>query len=265
MPKRSLAISVLAGRRIAIIGLVAGLVAAACSPPAKAPAEPVTVFAAASLTDALAEIADAYEAASGRPVRLSFGASGAIARQVQAGAPADVVLLADETWMDRLQAAGLLAEGGRVDLLSNSLVVIAASDAETGPDPFAWLEARGGRLAIGDPESVPAGTYGRDWLRAAGRWEGLSERIVTASDVRAVRTFVERGEAGLGVVYRSDTVGAPGIRIVAEPAAADRPDIVYPAATTRQGAARGGGFMTFLRGPEARRIFVARGFEPIPS
>ena len=243
--------------------LIAGLVVAGCAPPANAPVEPVTVFAAASLTDALGEIARAHERASGQPVRLSFGASGAIARQVQAGAPADVVLLADPVWMDRLEGAGLLAMGSRVDLLRNALVLIAAADAETGTDPFAWLATRNGRIVIGDPGSVPAGAYARDWLKASGQWDALQDRIVTASDVRAVRTFVERGEASLGVVYRSDTVGAEGVRIVGEPEADARPEIVYPAASTVAGADRAGAFMAFLRGPEAARIFIANGFEPI--
>lgn len=251
-------------RRVALFGLLAGLVGAACSPTAKAPPEPVTVFAAASLTDALGEIATAYERTSGQPVRLSFGASGAVARQIQSGAPADLVILADPKWMDRLQDADLLTPGSRVDLLSNHLVLIAASDAQTGADPFDWLSKTDGKLVVGDPDSVPAGTYARTWLQKTGRWQGLRSRIVTAADVRAVRTFVERGEAGLGVVYRSDTVGVPTVKIVGEPTASDQPAILYPAATTRSGAAGAQGFMAFLRGPEAKRIFAASGFEPVP-
>lgn len=235
----------------------------ACSPAENAPVAPVTVFAAASLTDALGEIGTAYERASGQSVRLSFAASGAVARQVQAGAPADVVVLADEIWMDRLQTADVLAEGSRFDLLRNTLVVIAPADAALTNDPFAGLAAAGGKLAIGDPESVPAGAYARTWLQATGRWDGLQPHLVTTADVRAVRTFVERGEAALGVVYRSDTVGAPGVRIVAEPAPAEQPSILYPAAATRDGVERGKAFLTFLQGPEAKRILTAHGFAPL--
>ena len=224
----------------------------------------MTVFAAASLTDALGEIATAYERASGQSVRLSFAASGAVARQVQSGAPADVVILADEVWMDRLQAAEVLAPGTRVDLLRNRLVVIARTDAARVPDPFAGLQDRNARIAIGDPESVPAGDYARTWLKASGRWEGLQPHLVTAADVRAVRTFVERGEAALGIVYRSDTIGATGVRIVIEPPASEQPDILYPAAATRDGLARGRPFLAFLQGAEARRILTAHGFEPFP-
>jgi molybdate transport system substrate-binding protein len=246
-----------------LAGLIGGLSLAACGPSEKSSTAPVTVFAAASLTDALGEIATAYERASGQSVRLSFAASGAVARQIQAGAPADVVVLADETWMDRLQAADAVAPGTRIDLLRNTLVVISPADAAPGGDPFARLATTGGKIAIGDPDSVPAGDYARTWLQSTGRWEGLQPYIVTAADVRAVRTFVERGEAALGIVYRSDTVGATGVRIVAEPPPAQQPSILYPAAATRNGAARGRAFLAFLQGPEARRILAARGFESL--
>lgn len=262
MRRRSLAISQFSSRRALLAGLLGGLCLAACSPSDTIPAAPVTVFAAASLTDALGEIATAYERASGQPVRLSFAASGAVARQVQAGAPADVVILADTVWMDRLQAADRLAPNTRSELLRNTLVVIAPADATTSADPLGALTAGRGKLAIGDPESVPAGDYARTWLRASGRWEELQPNIVTAADVRAVRTFVERGEAALGIVYRSDTVGVPGVKIVVEPPAAEQPSIVYPVAATREAAGTAGAFLAFLTGPEATRIFVAHGFRP---
>lgn len=241
-----------------------GLIVAACSPGPRAPASPITVFAAASLTDALGKIAAAYETATSQAVRLSFGASGAVARQVQAGAPADLVVLADPVWMDRLQASEVLAPDSRIDLVKNRLVLIAPVSAAIGADPFAWLSDTKGKLVIGDPDSVPAGNYARTWLRKTGRWNGIQPSIVTAADVRSVRTFVERGEAGLGVIYRSDTVGAPGVKIVGAPAAVDQPTIIYPAAMTRNGAKTARGFMDFLRGPEAARIFAAHGFDPVP-
>lgn len=257
---RSLAISRFSSRRVFLAGLLGGVFVAACSPPENTPVAPVTVFAAASLTDALGEIATAYERASGQSVRLSFAASGAVARQIQAGAPADVVILADTVWMDRLQAADRLAPETRSDLLRNTLVVIAPADAPTGADPLGVLAAGRGKLAIGDPDSVPAGDYARTWLRASGRWEHLQSNIVTAADVRAVRTFVERGEAALGIVYRSDAIGAAGVRIVIEPPEAEQPSIVYPAAATREAAGNAEAFLAFLTGPEATRIFVAHGF-----
>lgn len=261
---RSCAITLLSSRRSAIAGLILGLIVSGCSPTKTTTPTSVTVFAAASLTDALGEIATVYEAETGQRVRLSFGASGGVARQIQAGAPADAVVLADRVWMDRLEAEGTLSPGSRADLLRNHLVVIASDTAQTGPDPFTWLLANKGRFAIGDPDSVPAGDYARTWLQKTGQWQALQSRIVTAADVRAVRTFVERGEAELGVVYQSDTVGASGVKIVARPVGTDEPDILYPAAATVAGAERAAPFLAFLKGSKARRIFAAHGFDPAP-
>ncbi len=245
--------------------VLAGLVlvaSAACSPtPSSRPEAVVTVFAAASLTEALTEIAADYERAGGGRVRLSFAASGAVARQVEAGAPADVVILADPVWMDRLAAAGRLGER-RFDLLGNDLVVIAPAQAAVSEDPFATLPA-GSRVAIGDPESVPAGAYARTWLQATGRWEAVRERLVFAADVRGVRAFVARHEAALGVVYRSDVVGQDEIRIVLEPPPPEQPAIVYPAAETADGGTEGRAFLDYLRTPRAAAVFRRHGFEPV--
>ena len=245
--------------------VLAGLVLvalAACSPtPSSRPEDTVTVFAAASLTDALTEIAADYERAGGPRVRLSFAASGAVARQVEAGAPADVVILADPIWMDRLAAAGRLGER-RFDLLGNDLVVIAPAEAAVSEDPFATLPA-GSRVAIGDPESVPAGAYARTWLQATGRWDAVRERLVFAADVRGVRAFVARHEAALGVVYRSDVVGQDEVRIVLEPPPPEQPAIVYPAAETADGGTEGRAFLDYLRTPRAAAVFRRHGFEPV--
>ena len=245
--------------------VLAGLVLvalAACSPtPSSRPEDTVTVFAAASLTDALTEIAADYERTEESRVRLSFAASGAVARQVEAGAPADVVILADPVWMDRLAAAGRLGER-RFDLLGNDLVVIAPAEAAVSEDPFATLPA-GSRVAIGDPESVPAGAYARTWLQATGRWEAVRERLVFAADVRGVRAFVARHEAALGVVYRSDVVGQDEVRIVLEPPPPEQPAILYPAAETADGGAEGRAFLDHLRTPRAAAIFRRHGLEPV--
>ena len=245
--------------------VLASLVAvalAACSPtPSSGPEATVTVFAAASLTDALTEIAADYERAGGTRVRLSFGASGAVARQVQAGAPADVVILADPIWMDRLAAAGRLGRQ-RFDLLANALVVIAPVDAAASQDVFEALSG-GGRLAIGTPESVPAGAYARTWLQATGRWKAVQDRLVFAADVRGVRAFVARHEAALGIVYRSDVVGQDAVRIVLEPPPEEQPAIVYPAAGAADGGAEGRALLDYLRTPRAAAIFRLHGFEPV--
>lgn len=250
-------------RRMAAAGTVLLLALCACSPAPKPAPEPVTVFAAASLTDALGQVAVDYEAATGQAVRLSFAASGSVARQIEGGAPADVVILADRPWMNKLEAAGRIAPDSRLDLLGNRLVVISAADARIEGDPFAWQARTGGRLAIGDPDSVPAGAYARTWLQRTGRWPALEPRLVTATDVRAVRSFVAHGEAALGVVYRSDTVGVSSVRVVAEPSAGEQPEIVYPAALTVDARAGSDRFLQFLRSPRAAAVFRHFGFEPL--
>ena len=218
------------------------------------------MFAAASLTDALESVAASYQRETGQAVRLSFAGSGAVARQVQSGAPADLVILADEPWMDRLQEAGRVRPGTRRDLLTNTLVVIAGPDAPQSADPLAWVSNGDRKLVIGDPESVPAGAYARTWLQGIGRWEALQPHLVTAADVRAARTFVERGEAALGVVYRSDAVGAQGVRVVLTPPPEQQPRIVYPAALLKDAAPGADDFLAYLEGPEARAAFEAAGF-----
>lgn len=239
-------------------------VIAACSPPAARPVAPVTVFAAASLTDALGELATAYEKETGQPVRLSFAASGQVARQVEAGAPADLVVLADEPWMDRLAQAGRVDAASRTDLLSNRLVLVSAPDAVVDGDPLVWLGRTGGKLVIGDPDSVPAGAYARDWLKRRGAWDGLQSSLVTAADVRAVRGFVARGEAKLGIVYRSDAIGSNQVKVVLEPTADEQPKIVYPAALTSAATPAAAAFLPWLRTPQAAAVFERYGFEPLP-
>ena len=247
------------------LGLLAPLLAAvvACSPASAPTAPPLTVFAAASLTDALGELTTEYEKQTGQVVRLSFAASGQVARQVEAGAPADLVILADESWMNRLDAAGRLDRSTRIDLLGNRLVIVTSQNTPIEGDPLTWLQAVGGKLAIGDPDSVPAGAYARDWLKRQGRWDGLRSSLVTAADVRAVRSFVARGEAQLGIVYRSDAIGDAGIRVVLEPSPVDQPKIVYPAALTADALPPAAAFLVWLRTPEAGAVFRRYGFEPL--
>lgn len=250
--------------RAAVLAGLSLTLFAACSPrEQRADAPPVVVFAAASLTDALSEIAEDYERDTGQAVRLSFAASGAVARQIEAGAPAELVLLADRPWMDRLQAAGRVRPDSRTDLLGNRLVLVTARDTAVVGEPLDWLRRTGGRLVIGDPESVPAGAYAREWLQRTGRWDALSSAVVTAADVRAVRAFVSRGEGELGVVYRSDAIGFDEVRVVAEPPAGDQPDIVYPAALTVAATPAAAAFLAHLRSDEAGRIFGRYGFEPL--
>lgn len=244
--------------RRTLLMMASAMAVSACAP--SRTERPLTVFAAASLTDALTEIAALWEAVRGQAVRLSFASSGEVARQIEAGAPADVVIMADPVWMDRLAASGSIAPDSRGDLLLNRLVVIAPADAPVAADPFAALLTGEGRLVIGDPESVPAGTYARQMLRDLGLWERLQPRIVTAADVRAARGFVERGEAALGIVYRSDATGVAGVRVVLEPGSEVQPRIVYPVALTPDATETGAAFLAFLVTPAARDIFMRAGF-----
>ena len=232
---------------------MAGLAAlAGCAPTVAAP--PLTLFAAASLTDVLTELAAHFTDRTERAVRIVFAGSGEVARQVLAGAPADLVILADTDWMDRLSAAGAIQANRRIELLTNSLVVIAPSDRPV--TPFAWQ----GRIAIGDPESVPAGRYARELMQTLGVWNDAALQRVVAADVRAVRAFVARGDVDLGIVYRSDALGFDAVRVVSIPPALVQPRIVYPAALTARAIGGSVELMAFLTSPEAGQVFVRHGF-----
>ena len=242
------AISAVFARRTLLVTAAAAALSACARPPSG----PLTLFAAASLVDAIGEILPLFTAAGGPEVRSVFAGSGELARQTQAGAPADVVILADDVWMTRLSDSGAVRRDSVVPLLTNRLVVIAPADRP--PAPFAWT----GRIAIGDPDSVPAGRYARQTLAALGLWETLESRLVLAGDVRAVRAFVAGGEVDLGIVYRSDALGFDAVRVVHVPE--PQPAIVYPAALTTAAAAAAADLMAFLRGPEATAVFARLGF-----
>lgn len=225
----------------------------------------LTVFAASSLTDVLGEIGHAYTKSSGVPVRFSFAGSPALARQIESGAPADAFISADRQWMDYLAQRKLIVAATRADVASNVLVLVAPADSrlslEIGPG-FALAQGLGssGRLAIGDPETVPAGRYARAALTALGVWNGVSRRIIAADNVRTALNFVTLGEAPLGIVYATDVRGNDRVRIVdVFPAGLHEP-ITYPAAATARGGAGALDFLQFLRGAEARAILVRHGF-----
>ena len=239
------------GRR----GVLAGTTAliAGCR---RATSSPLTLFAAASLTDAVTELAAKFQAEGGGALRTVFAGSGELARQLLAGAPADLVVLADDLWMGRLAREGAIRVDSQVTLLTNSLVVIAPSDRPVAS--FAW----DGRVAIGDPESVPAGRYAREMLQRSGVWDTVSANLILAGDVRAVRAFVARGEVDLGIVYRSDALGFDAARVVNVPVAALQPDIAYPAALTATAARQTVTLMAFLRSQAAGVVFTRHGFGP---
>lgn len=231
-----------------------------------APAPPIVVFAAASLSDLLQDLANAYARKTQQTVTLSFAASSSLAKQVEGGAPADVFLSADTEWMDYLEQRHLIDPGSRRNLLRNRLALIAPSAStvklEIAPS-FPLAQALGkGRLAVGDPESVPAGRYARYALISLGVWNSVSERLVPAENVRSALAFVARGEAPLGIVYETDAVREKDVRIVGIFPANSHPQIVYPIALTPQAKAGSARFVEFMRGPDGRQIFSRFGFKP---
>lgn len=232
-----------------------------------APGRSITVFAAASLTDSLQELTADFGRTTGINVRLSFAASSALARQIESGAPADVFLSADQEWMDYLGARKLIDPGSRRDLLGNRLVLVApsASGISLRIEPhFGLVGALGkGRLATGDPDSVPVGRYARAALTQLGVWSEVEPRLVRAENVRAALALVDRGEVPLGIVYLTDALIDRGVRVVGVFPGDTHPPITYPIALTvgaRSGARE---FVDFLHSPAADAVFVKYGFAPL--
>lgn len=227
---------------------------------APARAAEVTVYAAASLSDALRDVGQAFEAASGDTVVFSLGASNDLARQIVAGAHADLFFSADEAQMDVLERAGLVKASERVDALSNALVVaVSAASKSTLRTPSELLALR--RLALADPEGVPAGVYARRYLESKGLWEKLRGRIVPALDVRAALAAVESENVDAAIVYRTDAAISRRVRVAFEVPVAEGPRIGYvlaPLAGLHNPACKK--FLDYLQSPEAVRIYKRYGF-----
>jgi molybdate transport system substrate-binding protein len=249
--------------RRALVLLVAALAQLPCAAQSQ-PAAGVTVFAAASLTDSLKSIADAYQAKTGSKITLSFGASSTLARQIEQGAGADLFFSADTDWMDYLKKAGLIAEASRKDLLGNRLVLIAAIGNALSLKIAQHFDLAGalgdGRLALADPASVPAGKYGKAALTALGVWDGVASHVAPAENVRIALQYVARGEAPLGIVYATDAKAEPAVRVVGIFPEGSHPPIIYPVALIKTASPQAQAFLAFLEGPEARAIFVKAGF-----
>lgn len=231
---------------------------------------PLIVFGAASLTDSLQQAGDAYTKASGVPVKLSFAASSALAKQIESGARADVFISADQEWMDYLEKRRLLQPATRQDLLGNRLALIAPKDSTVvvklapGVSLTAALGATG-RLATGDPDFVPAGKYAKAALTSLGLWEWLESRLARAENVRAALAYVARGEAPLGIVYTTDAAAEPKVRIVDVFATNAHPPIAYPVAVMKNAHAAADSFVDFLRSSQARSIFETADFLFLPK
>jgi molybdate transport system substrate-binding protein len=227
----------------------------------------VVVFGAASLKEALDAQVKRFESATGHKAVVSYAASNTLAKQIEAGAPADLFVSADLDWMDHLDRKALVMPGTRVDLLRNALVLIAPasskSELKIGPG-FDLAGALGsGRLAMANPDSVPAGKYGRHALDCLGGWEGVRKRVARAENVRAALALVSRGEAPFGIVYATDAYADKGVRIVDTFPAACHPPIVYPAAilaSSKSPAAKP--LLEYLRSMPARATWERHGFTP---
>lgn len=233
--------------------------------PVASAAERVTVFAAASLKNALDDASAAWSSATGKQAALSYAASSALARQIEAGAPADIFIPADTDWMDYLRQRNLIAPASEVRLLGNQLVLIVpASNPATltiapGFD-LAGLLA-GGKLAMGDVRAVPAGKYGKAALESLGVWDQAAGRVAQAENVRAALKLVATGEAAAGIVYQTDALAEPQVKTVGAFPASSHPEIIYPAALTAASTnPEAAAFLAFLQSPAAREIFTKHGF-----
>lgn len=246
----------------ALVGVA--LLFGTASPTAAAPRAPF-VLAAASLQESLAAVARKW-AESGHPMPvISFAASSALARQIEAGAPADLFISADQQWMNELQKRGLLAPKSRLTLLGNDLVLIAPLVSRIRlpiTKGFPLARALGtGRLAIADPAAVPAGIYAEAALKSLGAWGDVKGRLAPAENVRAALAFVERGDAPLGIVYATDALQSKKVRIIGRFPASSHEAILYPVARLASSTSvEAESFLRFLASPAAKAIFRQFGF-----
>jgi molybdate transport system substrate-binding protein len=247
--------------------LLPALMALGTTLPARAE-EPVRVFAAASLTNALEALATQWQAAGHPKPVLAFGASSTLAKQVEAGAPADVFASADSPWMDHVAKAGRMAADSRVDLLGNTLVLIAPRGRNFKAEMRAGFDithAFTGKLCTGEPGVVPVGIYAKQALTSLGWWAPLQGRIVGTDDVRTALAFVERGECGAGIVYATDARISDKVAVIATFPADSHAPIVYPFAVTRDARPQARAFLAFLRSQAAAQVFRRHGFTPAPA
>jgi molybdate transport system substrate-binding protein len=257
-------------RALRLAFAAAVLAAAAVAPASAAEGEggEITVFAAASLTDVLQEIGAAFRADTGIAVRFSFAASSALARQVEAGAPAHVFVSADAEWMDYLASRGRVDAATRRDVAGNELVLIAPADSTVElsiTSGFGLAAALGqGRLAVAEPATVPAGRYAKAALTALGAWESVEARLAPAENVRAALAYVARGEAPLGIVYRTDARVEPKVRVVDSFPAGTYPPIAYPAAALAGAPEAAAEFVQYLASEGAQDAFRRNGFTAPP-
>jgi molybdate transport system substrate-binding protein len=235
--------------------------------PLAARAQELTVFAAASLTDAMKDVSAQWAKDGHQPLRLSFGASSTLARQIEQGAPVNLFASADEKWMDYLADKKLIVADTRKDLLGNDLVLVVPADkpqhVTIGPGfDLLGLLGPNGRIATGDPAHVPVGLYAEQALKKLGMWDAVQPRLARTDDVRAALLLVERGEAPAGIVYATDAAVSKGVMVAGVFPANSHDPVSYPFAVIKAGdTPEARALMTFLAGPDARAIFDKRGFK----
>lgn len=244
-----------AAARLALLALLLPVLSA-CGDSRDIERGPV-VLAASSLQESLEAVGEAWAARGNAAPVLSFAASSALARQIEQGAPADLFVSADGDWMDHLDSLGLLRAGTRTDLLGNRLVLVRPKGATVA----GLADLGDGRLALADPNAVPAGRYARAALESVGQWRLVEASVVPAENVRAALALVERGEATLGVVYETDALASDAVDVIETFPASSHPPIRYPAAVLAGSRHRDAeAFLDFLGSDEGRRIFARHGF-----
>ena len=222
----------------------------------------LTVFAAASTTDVMKELAAAFKAQSGDDIRFNFASSGSLARQIDAGAPADLFISANIKWMNWLTEQGLV-DGKPVNVARNTLVLIAPADSSMTYDGFP--ENLKGRLAVGDFQSVPAGTYAEAALKSLGWLDAVSGKLVKGASVRTVLMYVERAEVDAGIVYMTDAMQSGKVKVLGVFTPGSYPPIVYPAACLSGADSSAETFLMFILGDAAKDIWKRYGFDPIKT
>ena len=235
--------------------------------PMAARAQQLTVFAAASLTDAMKDVSALWAKDGHPPLRLSFAASSTLARLIEQGAPAALFASADQKWMDYLTQKNLIVADTRKDLLGNDLVLVVPADkplhVTIGPDfDLLGLLGANGRLTTGDPAHVPVGIYAEQALKKLGWWDKIAPRLARTDDVRAALLLVERGEAPAGIVYATDAAVSKAVMVAGTFPASSHDPVTYPFALTKSGdTSEARALLTFLEGPQARTVFVQHGFK----
>jgi molybdate transport system substrate-binding protein len=252
-------------RRLWVCLLFAAALVSGGVGPATAQGKDTLVFAAASLKNALDEIAGQWQRQTGKKVAISYAASNNLIKQIEQGAPADIFFSADTDWMDYGQQKNLIKPDTRTNLLGNRIVLIAPKDSTVSLDirPGFDLAAalKGGRLAMGSVDAVPAGKYGKAALEKLGAWDGVKDKIAQAESVRAALLFVARGEAPLGIVYQTDAASEPAVKIVGTFPDDTHPPIIYPVALTKDSTNPDAlAFLNFIGSPAARPAFERQGF-----